>query len=382
MPRTSHIQLDKHALNNNIQYLRTYLEDHTRFSMVIKANAYGHGIDDIVPLAEDCGVDHFSVFSAAEAKVAHRAMSGECDLMIMGWIDKDQMKWVIENGLSFFVFTLDRLQAVCEVAEQVGKAAKIHLEVETGMHRTGFYRKDLEKALEIIKAHPDCFEVEGICTHYAGAESIGNYDRIKQQIHNFHKICNWVEEQEVNPRYRHTACSAALLNYPETAMDLVRVGIASYGFWPNDETRMHKLMKVKGRKDPLARVLTWKSQVMSVNEVGEGEYVSYGKSYLTNRPTLIATIPVGYSYGFSRTLSNTGFVLIRGKRVPVIGAVNMNMMTVDVTDLKEVKEGDEVVMIGNQGKQTITVSSFSDMNNSMNYESLTRLPDHLPRRVV
>jgi len=121
---------------------------------------------------------------------------------------------------------------------------------------------------------------------------------------------------------------------------------------------------------------------MSVNDVAEGEYVSYGNSYLTNRDSRIATIPVGYSYGFSRNLSNMGHVLINEKRVPVVGAVNMNMMVVDVTDLNTIAIGDEVVLIGVQGKNSISVNSFSDMNNSMNYELLTRLPNEIPRKVV
>jgi len=129
-------------------------------------------------------------------------------------------------------------------------------------------------------------------------------------------------------------------------------------------------------------VLSWKSKVMSVNPVAEDEYVSYGTSYRTNRESKIATVPVGYGYGFSRNLSNMGHVLINEKRVPVVGAVNMNMMVVDVTDLPNVKVGDEVVMIGKQGDKSITISSFSDMNNSMNYELLTRLPAAIPRYEV
>jgi alanine racemase len=135
-------------------------------------------------------------------------------------------------------------------------------------------------------------------------------------------------------------------------------------------------------EDPLLRVLSWKSNILSINEVPEGEYVSYGKSYLTNRPSKIATIPVGYGYGFSRELSNKGHVLVNEKRVPVVGAVNMNMMVIDVTDLPDVQVGDEAVLIGTQGDLTITVGSFGDMNHSLNYELLARLPHHIPRHPV
>jgi len=240
----------------------------------------------------------------------------------------------------------------------------------------------LKDVVRIIEDNRSCFEVKGVCTHFAGAEEMVNYDRIEKQIQRFKDITNGLEKQGLIPECYHCACSAGLFNFPETALDLVRVGISSYGFWPNTETKMLNLNDGDQPNDPLQRVLSWKSVEMSVKYVDENEYVSYGRSYLTNYPTKIATIPVGYGYGFSRTLSNNGYVLIRGTHVRVVGAVNMNMMVVDVTDLEEVYVNDEVVLIGKQGDQTITVSSFSDMNNSMNYELLTRLPDHIPRRVV
>jgi alanine racemase len=162
-------------------------------------------------------------------------------------------------------------------------------------------------------------------------------------------------------------------------MDLIRVGISGYGFWPSEETKARHLHVNEMEEDPLIRVLSWKSNILSINDVPEGAYVSYGKSYLTNRASKVATVPVGYGYGFSRDLSNNGHVLVNEKRVPVVGAVNMNMMVIDVTDLPNVRIGDEVVLIGSQGDLMITVSSFGDMNNSLNYELLARLPQHIPR---
>lgn len=382
MKHTSYIELSKSALHNNIKYLKSLAKKETRYSMVIKANAYGHGIEDLLPMIEACGVDHFSVFSVAEAMRAHKVKTPESEIMIIGWIDDDYIAWAIENQVSFYVFTIERLHAVCRQAKKLNKPAKIHIEVETGMHRTGFYKNELKDVVQVIKNNKSCFEIKGVCTHFAGAEEMANHERIRKQIIRFDDIYSWIKEQGIQPEYRHSACSAALFNFPETAFDLVRIGISSYGFWPNTETKMLNLNETESANDPLDRVLSWKSVVMSVKHVAENEYVSYGKSYLTNHPTVIATIPVGYGYGFSRTLSNNGYVLIRGMRVRVVGAVNMNMMVVDVTDLEDVQIGDEVVLIGKQGDQTISVSSFSDMNNSMNYELLTRLPHHIPRKVV
>ena len=380
---TSYIELSKSALNNNIQYMKKKAGPDTRYSLVVKANAYGHGIEDLLPMVEDCGVDHVSVFSLEEARRVLEIKQRTCDLMIMGFVDDDHLAWVIENDISFYVFTKERLDAVCEISRETSKSARVHIELETGMHRTGFPASALEYVAGKLLENQDNIHLEGLCTHFAGAESMDNFDRINSQVDTFNRLCSWFnKEKGLKPEYRHVACSAGVLNFPDSSMDMVRVGISSYGFWPNNETRMLHFKNGDFSEDPLHQVLSWKSKVMSVNHVDEDEYVSYGKSYLTNRKTKIATIPVGYGYGFSRNLSNMGHVLINGKRVSVVGAVNMNMMVVDVTDLPDVKVNDEVVLIGQQGDKSITVSSFSDMNNSMNYELLTRLPQPLPRYEV
>ncbi|MFO8087739.1 MAG: alanine racemase, partial [Bacteroidales bacterium] len=344
---------------------------------------YGHGIEDLLPIVEACGVDHVSVFSVEEARRALSVKQRSCDLMIMGFVDDDQLEWVIDNDISFFVFTKERLDAVCEVARATSKPARVHIELETGMHRTGFPENTLEYVAQKLLDNKDTVYLEGLCSHFAGAENMDNFERINSQINTFNRLCHWFKNQKgLNPQSRHIACSAGVLNFPDSSMDMVRVGIASYGFWPNNETRMRHINSGSASKDPLKQVLSWKSKVMSVNHVDVDEYISYGKSYLTNRKSKIATVPVGYGYGFSRTLSNNGHVLINGKRVAVVGTVNMNMMVVDVTDLPDVKVNDEVVLIGKQGDKSITVSSFSDMNNSMNYELLTRLPQSIPRYEV
>lgn len=383
MLHTSYIELSKNALNNNIHFLKRKLPPHTRYSMVIKGNAYGHGIETLLPMIEKAGISHFAVFGVDEAMQANKIKQEECEIMIMGFVDDEYLEWAIENDISFFVFTMERLRAVEQVARKTSKPARIHIELETGMHRTGFLNNELNKVAEILTKNNKIIKLEGLCTHFAGAEHLSSFDRVNRQIQRFETACNWFADFGLKPRFRHAACSAGLLNFPEAAFDLVRIGISNYGFWPSEETKMlHLRQNGNSPKDPLHRVLSWKSKILSVNQVGEGEYVSYGKSYITNRDSLIAVVPVGYSFGYSRTLSNLGHVLVHGKRVTVVGTVNMNMMVIDVTDIPEVKVNDEVVLIGEQGRLRISVSSFSDMNNSMNYELLTRLPDQIPRYQV
>ncbi len=383
----SYLELSKTAFNKNVAFFRDLIGPDTTFCSVIKGNAYGHGINHFVPMAEECGIDHFAVFSADEAAAAYKASSENCHIMIMGMINNDSIEWAIEREVSFFVFELNRLHAAVEAARKLGKPARIHLHLETGMNRLGMEKHKLPEVVDTILSNKQYVVVEGICTHYAGAESVSNHVRVTEQIERFEELYDWLQQKGLEGKYKHTACSAAVLNYPETRMDLVRVGISQYGFWPNRETYMNFIKKnhVDSRKpfeDPLHRVLSWKSEIMSIKKVEAGEFVGYGNVYLTSRDQMIASVPIGYSHGFGRNLTNVGIVLINGERAPVAGLVNMNLLTIDITDIPDVSKGDEVVIIGRQQDQEMTVASFSEMTNNMNYEVLVRLPANLPRTMV
>jgi alanine racemase len=207
------------------------------------------------------------------------------------------------------------------------------------------------------------------------------------QITEFDRLCAIATDEGVTIPARHSASSAAALTYPETRMDMVRIGIAQYGFWPSKETEMQYLLGENANakrqySDPLRRVLRWSSRIMHVAPVEAAEFVGYGTMYMTVRPQKVATVPVGYSHGFRRSLSNLGRVLIRGKRANVIGLVNMSMILVDVTSIPGVDVGDEAVIIGKQKNARISVGSFSDLANLVNYEMLVRLPSDIPRVVV
>ena len=385
MFHTSKIEISKSALQNNLDFLRGIIGPEVVFSSVVKGNAYGHGIENFVPLAESCGVKHFSVFSAVEAFDVKQASSDDSEVMIMGMIANDALEWAIQNEVQFFVFELDRLEHAIQVAKDLGIKARIHLELETGMNRTGFSIQELRQAVPTLIENEQHIELEGLCTHYAGAESIANHVRVKRQIRNFKKLRKLVLDSGLKPKKMHTACSAAAMRYPETRMDMVRIGILQYGFWPSRETFIHYMTKQDdGNIGPfINRLITWRSTVMSTKEVAMGEFIGYGTSFLAQHDMEIALIPIGYSHGFSRALSNSGRVLIQGQRVSVIGIVNMNAMAVDISGLNNtIQKGDEVILIGEQGNLEVSVSSFSDLSNQLNYELLTRLPHDIPRVVV
>ncbi len=384
MSKTSIIKLSQSALKTNYAFLRSHLGD-VKISSVVKGNAYGHSIRNFVPMAESCGIDHFSVFSADEARQVKKYSSGKSDVMIMGYMEDADIEWAVEEGVSFFVFDLGRVRKAILAAVKYGKAAKIHIELETGFNRTGFEEHTLEALADIISSHKKEVHVEGMCTHYAGAESVANHVRVTKQIEQFHRLTALLKEMGVEADIHHTACSAASMVYPETRMDMVRIGILQYGFWPGREVFIDFLAKQNNhedKRDPLKRVLSWHTSVMAVKHVKTGEFVGYGTSYLPEQDIRVVTIPVGYSHGYSRILSNQGRVLIRGNRLGVIGIINMNACMVDASELDEVYPGDEVILIGGDKDKEITVSSFGELSNQLNYELLSRLPHSIDRIVI
>lgn len=379
----SYIEISKSAIRGNLQLVRKIIGPDVRISSVVKANAYGHGIENFVPIALDSGIDHFSVFSAREAqRVMNSIKNKDADIMIMGFIDDHDMEFVLRNRIEFYVFNLHRLLHAIDTARKLKIKANIHIELETGMNRTGIEKRDLKRVISILQSNSDYLVLKGLCTHYAGAESIANHVRVQKQISRFNRTCRELKAIGIVPEMKHTACSAAALTYDNTRMDMVRIGIAQYGFWPSDETRIHYLHKYKDKTDPLKRAISWKSSIMTIKHVAMGEFVSYGTTYLAQENKVLAIIPVGYSHGYSRTLSNQGKVLVRGQRCGVIGMVNMNMLVADVTTVDGVSASDEVVIIGNQKELSISVHSFSQLSDQLNYELLTRLPAETERTVV
>lgn len=383
MPKpTTRIELSRAALQNNLSFLRDTIGPNVVISSVIKGNAYGHGIEVFAPLLWEEGQRHFSVFSADEAQRVRRVLGAAAEIMIMGWLAQDEVAWAVENDVSFFVFDIERLRAAQQAAESSGKPARIHLEVETGMNRTGVRGKDLPEILGFIKKHAKFFELEGVCTHLAGAESVANYLRVRRQLTLFRRFLRELKREGLQPKYRHAACSAGTIAYPSAIFDMVRIGILQYGFWPSPENLMQYLTQRNKFEDPLRRVISWYTEIMSVHEVGMNQFVGYGTSYLTQEPLRVAVLPVGYSHGYSRGLSNQGRVLIDGKRLPVIGVINMNHALVNINEVPEAGVGDEVMLIGRQGDINLTVASFATLSDQLNYEMLTRLPSNIPRLVV
>lgn len=379
---SSKLYLSKSAYKHNINFIRKLVGDNTIISSVVKGNAYGHGIKEFVPLAESCGVNHFSVFSQDEAYKVKKYCRKSSTIMIMGVLSLKKILWVIKNDVEFYIFNFQRLEAAVKLAKRINKKVKIHIEFETGMNRTGFSEEELPKLFDLLKEHRGHIIIRGLCTHFAGAESVSNYYRIKKQIKRFKKYVSIFKSNEIEYGLLHAACSAAAVTLPKTRFDMVRIGVMQYGFWPTDETKMFYLVKRKKKLDPLMPILKWESEIMSIKKVYAGEYIGYADHYLAKEDMRVGTVPVGYAQGYGRILSNNSWVIINSELTEVIGVINMNLFQVDLTHLPNAKIGDAVTLIGREGDKEIRFSSFNNRKTSLNYEILTRIPEYIPRKIV
>ncbi|AXG73081.1 alanine racemase [Flavobacterium arcticum] len=381
MKASSVIKLNQTALQSNWEFLRSFFKG-KQISAVVKGNAYGHGITAYVPMAEACGVNHFAVFNAGEAYEVYEVASPSSTIMIMGSLDDDDIEWAIEKDIEFYVFTMERLATAINTAAKLNKKALIHIEIETGMYRTGFEQSTIPELITHLKNNTDTLVFKGLCMHFAGAESIANYVRVKKQKISFKKALKVFKEAGIMPEIIHTCCSAAAVRLPDMHYDMIRIGIMQYGFWSGPEVLIEYLNKYNVEESPLKRILSWESTIMSIKEVPPGEFIGYGATFFSHQTMLLAIVPVGYAHGFSRSLSNTGIVLINGRRAPVVGMVNMNCIAIDVTNMSDVKINDTVILIGMQGGHEVSVASFGEMSNQLNYELLTRLPINIERKMV
>lgn len=382
MTSTSQIHIKSKALEQNVKFLQSLLDKSTTISAVIKGNAYGHGTEIVVPAFEQLGINHFSVYSSAEAKIAFEVKSPESVIMIMGFVYKEDYQWVIENNIEFFVSCPEAFKLVIEIVNRIQKKAIIHIDLETGMNRTGLGIKQLKKIIPIIKANKELLILRGVSSHFAGAESIANQIRIKKQFSVFKKRIKFLNDNDIYSEIKHIASSAATINYPETRLDLVRVGILLYGYWPTTETFINYIHRRKDKTDPLKRALRWCTEVALVKTVPQGEFIGYGMSFQAQSTIKMMIIPVGYCNGYSRSLSNNGHVIVNGYISQIIGSVNMNMIICDITNIPKVEVGDHVILIGKQDENEISFTSFAEMNNSLNYEILARLPQNITRKIV
>ena len=379
--RVSHlnwVEISKENLLQNISVIRNLIGKSRKLLAVVKSNAYGHGMIEISKIILKGFVDWLGVNSIDEG-IELRNNKINVPILVLGYVPLRDLEDAINNDLRLTVYNIETVNKLEEIGIKLNKDIPIHIKVETGTNRQGIMGKRLSALLDFIRGNSS-LKLEGISTHFANIEDTTDHSYAQFQLDEFKKIEREFFKNEPN-LLRHTACTAAVLLFPETYFEMVRVGIGMYGLWPSKQTKVSCSME--GNKIPeLKPVLTWKTKIAQLKDVPDGSFISYGGTYRTTRESRIAVLPVGYYDGYSRAFSNIAHVLVKGKRAPVRGRVCMNVIMVDVTDIPDVKLEDEVVLLGKQSDEEITADHLASLAGTINYEIVTRINPVLERKVV
>ncbi len=374
-------EIDLTAYAHNITELKRITRSGARLMAVVKANGYGHGAVEVAEEALKNGAEYLGVARINEA-VQLRTAGLDAPILIFGYTPPDLAGTLIEYGLTQTVYSFSAAKRLSEYARQQGTKICVHIKADSGMGRLGLplisgdrdgsEDQPLQKsvqAVESISRLPG-LTVEGIFTHLATADS-ADKSYAHFQIDVFTDFLDRLGRRGLVPPIRHAANSGALIDLPESHLDMVRPGIATYGLYPSDE--------VNKSKADLKPVMALKSRIIHVKEVSAGFNVSYGITYQTQKPTTIATVPVGYADGFNRLLSNRGHMHVHGQRVPIVGRVCMDLTMLDVGRVPDVGVEDEVVVFGQQHPASVTADHIASKLNTINYEIVSTITARVPR---
>ena len=363
------VEVDLNNLRFNFKQIKKFVKKSSILCPVVKANAYGHGVKEVCRVLTQEGAERFAVALPEEGKEI-RENGFKQPIHVLGEVTSKQIPMIMEYDLIPTVCKMETVNKIQQYAKDNNLIKKIHIKIDTGMGRIGVLsNKAVKFILDVNKI--DNINIEGLITHFATADE-KNKEYTKKQWTKFKKIIDELNSYKLNIPIKHAANSAAILNYPtKYQLDMVRPGIIIYGLYPSP--------LLKNNKIQIKPVLKWKAKIIYLKTVSAGCSVSYGANFITNKETKIATIPLGYADGFSRSFSNKGEVLIKGKRAPVIGTVCMDQFMVDVSGIENVDTGDEVVLIGSQGNKEITADELAQKINTINYEIVCGISERIPR---
>lgn len=357
------------AIRSNISQVKSKLKKDTKLMVIVKADAYGHGAVRVSQALQGEVADAYGVAIIEEA-IELREAGITKPILILGYTPKEQFRLVISYDVIQTVYRYEMAEELSAEAINQGKTAKIHIKVDTGMSRLGFNNTD--KSLEDIKriASLEGVSIEGVFSHFAKADE-ADRESVKGQIERFDKFYDLLKQEGIYIPLRHMSNSAGMIEYPEAEYDMIRCGIVSYGVYPSNEVSQDVFS--------LQPAMDLKSHVVFIKEVEAGTGISYGSTYITKRKTRVATIPVGYADGYSRNMSNVGKVIIRKQYAPIIGRICMDYFMVDVTDIKDISEGDVVTLLGEEGSCKITIETLSEWSHSFPYEIMCTVGKRIPR---
>lgn len=365
--RPTWAEIDLKAIKHNIGSIREAAAG-ARVMAVVKANAYGHGMLEVSRLCLEEGIDYLAVASLDEA-MSLRDAGINVPILVLGYIPEEYASTIVANNIRVTIFNLSLARALSRAAVMLSKEAYLHIKIDTGMGRLGFLPD--EKTLDIIgeiAALPG-IKIEGIFTHFAEAD-IKDRSFTLEQLDIFKNFLMQLQERKIYIPIKHCSNSAALIEYPEAHFDMVRAGIVLYGLYPSSDVHREKL--------DIIPAMSFKSKISFIKTLPEGYTISYGRTYCCDKETKVATVPVGYADGYSRLLSNRARAVIRGTRVPLIGNVCMDQCMFDVTGIKDVKEGDEVILFG-RPEQGVTADNIAELMGIINYEVICSITSRVPR---
>src|SRR3989338_9079533 len=390
MVRNSHmyktwVEVDAVSLRHNFLALTKHLGKGVAVMAIVKSNAYGHGIVKVIKTIGGFASEYYSeakppivwfgVDSIDEALILKK--SGiKNPILILGYVPSAMLVDVVRNNFRVCLYDIPMLKELTRLAKKMRKKVFVHVKLETGTHRQGVMPEDVSAFARALKKSAPQVIVQGAYTHFADTENPKSR-YYKEQLLAFQNAIKIFEEEGVRPQYLHTAASAALLLYPEAHFTMARLGIALYGMYPSPEVAD----KVK-KQVALKPALTWKTRVAQVKTIPAGKTIGYDRTYKAQKEMKIAVIPIGYWDGFDCGFSNNGAVLVGGRRVPIVGNICMNICMLDITKLRGVKPGDEVVLLGRQGRECISAEELASRISTINYEITTCINPLIPRIII
>lgn len=371
-------QISLDNISHNFHSIKSMLNDGVKVMSVVKADAYGHGVQYVAPLLDKLGTDWFAVSNIEEA-LQLREIGIEKPVLILGYTPPEMANLLADNNISQALLNEEYGAALSAAAEKCGKTVKVHVKIDSGMGRIGFVHHSADDNTafnEIMRVHSlGSLDFEGIFTHFASSDTDGD-ESGEYTAHQFNMFCDIIDklrQSGITFRLRHCCNSAATLNNKAMQLDMVRPGIILYGLEPSSYFR--------GKND-LIPAMTLKSVISMIKTVNAGECISYGRTYTADRAITAATVPVGYADGYPRALSNHGYVMIRGKRAPIIGRVCMDQMIVDISGIDGLKTGDEVLLFGSDDNGVFPVEDFAALCGTINYETVCIIGKRVTRVFV
>ncbi len=360
------INLD--ALSNNIRNIKKYIGAEKKLLAVVKADAYGHGYLNVAKTMLENGADYLSVAFIDEGEQL-RKHGIKCPILILGYTSEADLERVVNADIIPTIYHLSAAKKLSEIAKKAGKTVKIHIKVDSGMNRIGFLCNS--ESADIIEKinNLDNIEIEGIFTHFSCADEESEYTKI--QFEKFMDFTSELEKRGIKIPVKHACNSAGIVRFPEYHLDMVRAGIICYGMSPGGKADITKL--------ELQPVMSIKTTLTKVQEIEAGEKISYGATFVSEKPMTIATIPIGYADGYLRSLSGKAEVIVGGEYAKLVGRICMDQCIIDVTNVNNIKVEDEVVVVGSLGDKCVSFDELAQKSDTINYELLCLIGKRVPR---